>query len=490
MPSLEEIRCEECALCKLENQIKDFPKQNELLDILSVPNIFGNRATISDGKIKIAVQAENDKATDDAIADIILKHGRSEEAVRRRVIDRQVQSGTKIIFDGNRCEVSPAQLQGLVDAKLYSYCVIEYDKWVNKGAPSGMPSMSGSYLEVKMKSQPEERNIFPYERESDGRPVITGFAPYAQEDILRKVYFLRKDAKSKASSPCLHGGFLCDEALDKSYSGHLFADMASEEYSHFRLEDYYYYEMSTGVNLALEIAASLEKIKDGDFAEHVLKEAVEPRLELLVQSPFLLSRIALAKNLIKGVCVGVLYDQRGDITLDSVYQISFAGLREEQKKELQTSIDRACSRWDWYADDLLRTESSIHLAESATGIAAPEKRILEYNSIFEKLACPYIKFNEVSVDKAKHTFQEQLFRITQPINLCEYMKKPIYGPLAFCDQTDKTTERILKKISEKKRESVGRIPRNKSRSFQLFERVHQDILKIICQNASKNIANT
>ena len=489
MSSLKEIRCEECALCKLENQIKDFPKQNELLDILSVPNIFGNKATISDGKIKIAAQAENDKATDDAIADIILKHGRSEEAVRRRVIDRQVQSGTKIVFDGNRYEVSPAQLQGLVDTKLYSYCTIEYDKWISNGAPSGMPSMFGSYLEGKMKSQPEERH-FPYERESDGRPVIKGFAPYAQEDILRKVYFLRKDAKSKASSPYLHGGFLCDEALDKSYSGHLFADMASEEYSHFRLEDYYYYEKSTGVNLALEIAANLEKIKDGDFAEHVLKEAVEPRLELLVQSPSLLSRIALAKNLIKGVCIGVLYDQRGDITLDSAYQMSFAGLREEQKKELQTSIDYACSRWDWYADGLLRTKSSIHLTESATGIAALGERTFEYDNTFEKLACPYIKFNEVSVDKAKSTLQKQLFRITQPINLCEYMKNPIYGPLAFCDQADKATEQIFKKISEKKRESVGRIPRNKSRPFQLFEKVHQDILKIIRQNASKNIANT
>ena len=128
----------------------------------------------------------------------------------------------------------------------------------------------------------------PYKK----RYSVSAFAPVAHILLALKLRTKREDAKKQFHSVYYWGNL--------SYVGKGGQDVDFSQY--FTISDYWYYEMNTGINLCVEIAAALQDLLDQKVIDKAdiryMCVAIKNCLHLVNQYP-LLTRICLLRNCIQ-----------------------------------------------------------------------------------------------------------------------------------------------------------------------------------------------
>lgn len=372
-----------------------------------------------------------------------------------------------------RFYATPIMLHKTFDYYLLSYCVIQYLLHYEKTA-----ELNG-YLNDKLSTENEKaknrrRKLPRYMRliqQSKDEFQCHSFASNAVQDILCKCFFLRSNATAKYSSLEFHSHFIAPDALAEKEN---FISWSADE-ANFDLEDYFYYEYFTGVSLSAEITAALMDIsKDGsckleaDFVWKSIKEKVKP----LARSPMFLSRNIVARYYILEIRAELQkrirqFDQGIEITVPDKSDLLDSCIKEATKR-----VDIEASKlYDPY-----RLES-FHVYAPDT----PDENIVTWVQPRPPICC---FLYEMSQDPkiASQYFKTMLLKITKPIHLSKSLQKPKHGPIIFCNEKHKEMQELFDSIKQQ-RNAASSVPRNRTKENTLFQKVHQEILSSIPDEA-------
>ncbi len=394
-------------------------------------------------------------------------------------------------FDQPRFQATPVIFQSTFDYYLLSYCAMRY--FLLKGKYRAISTLLNDYLTEERRKAKDRRRKYPPHLNIRFQPRYAGdlqayqlpeFALNAAQDILCKTLFLRPNATEQLSSLQLHGHFISEKSLENKQC----FVVQSADAAHFDLEDYFYYEYFTGVNLSLEITAALMEISDASpeiFDAEYIWDNVKENIKSLVQSPMLLSRNAVARYYILEI-QNEFRDKQQRLPVGT----EINGCKK-YKPLLDSAINRAIKQVDIEAAKLFipcKTESFHTLNrdknlrerspfESRQGSNEP---VADVGDVYKPSPiCNYISQDALAWENASEYFKANLMTILDPVNPSEFLKNPRYGPFVFCNIKHAGVKDILDMIDVNAKEF--NICRDRSKPIRLFQRVHKEILDSIAK---------
>lgn len=394
----------------------------------------------------------------------------------------------KYVDSKHHCfQATPGLLQNTFDYYMLSYCAMRF--YSLNGCNQDVSAYLNDCLSEERRKIETRRKKYPDWLRLCSEPrgpkrnlvfFLPEFAFRAAQDILCKTAYLRPNATEKRSSLQLHSHFISEASL-KNNKGYFIVRPADE--ADFDLEDYFYYEYFTGVNLALETTAALIEItaiSPEIFDVKYIWDNIKGKITSLVQSPMLLSRNAIARYYVLEI-----RNEYKNIQQDQQFGVEINGGASKNKPLLNSAIKRAIERVDIEAAKLFipcKTES-FHMLnrdknlserspyESRQGSNEP---VADVGVVYKPYPiCNYICQDNLAWERAAEYFKANLLTVVDPVNPSEFLKNSRYGPIVFCNMNHAGIKDILDMIDVNAKEF--NIYRDRSKPSRLFQKVHKEI---------------
>lgn len=248
----------------------------------------------------------------------------------------------------------------------------------------------------------------------------------------------------------------------------------------FTLEDYFLYEYYNGGSLAVELTACLLQIKDESTADCILEE-LKRKLPSFLYSPMIYSRIAVARLYVteaygeikyhekyyeinsdeaKGRCIRTAFDRvdnavKGLLYLPDCYTEESYYSIQYKKESLPTvdsdtndlSSDRQphCPSTPGPSQRKIRIRKGVNVVNT---FEYPTPDQVTHRKIVYKQFVPVPIFFCGSSDLSIffQRLEQNLSHICDPINIMKYLRTPLYGPVAFCNQEHPKVTTLLNEI--------------------------------------------
>lgn len=207
----------------------------------------------------------------------------------------------------------------------------------------------------------------------------------------------------------------------------------------FSIEDYMEHEYQTGISLSIEITAVLLEFSDKGIMENALDIFAEQILPQIVKSPLIYTRNAVARSFFQQILMEL-------------------EIHRYRWSENENSLQFSDSEWD----------------------AVIKRAIMQCNVL-----SPPIYTISVPVEQQQGTLEhlQGLFaKLKKPVNIVEYVEKPIYGLAAFCVPDHTNVNYFLEKLNYACKNEPFEIPRCQGSKDKLFFKVQQAVLHAIYPN--------
>lgn len=275
------------------------------------------------------------------------------------------------------------------------------------------------------------------------------FAFAGKTEMLSQILFKRKDATKLRSSPSYMSRFIALDLATHQYEQDE-KNFVLSDYS-FKFEDYIFFELSTCSSFFIEATAALMSISDEEIRQ-ICTDALIANLDTFClfdeNHLSLLSRIAYMRLfLVRLQSELSSYKLYYNSTLSS----SGVSINNEIKRIItQTLIPIQSSFQRYGITTLCNPNPPSHEIFYDNG----KGKLIEYNFNLQN-RCETLQL-------CKNRLYKLIEQIHSPINLFNYMKGPIYGPIAFCNPSHKGVKSLLDELSfYHQNSSQSSIPKSK-----------------------------
>ena len=327
--------------------------------------------------------------------------------------------------------------ESTIDSYLLRYYLANAELYETTTYMESLPLTMQNSLDAYLKLPLNKRKplVDPLPIKQHGDFCYSRFAIAAKEDLLCKALYMYKNASAQSATLNYMGTF---------FSGSVFSNQrnyCSEKYPHslpaFKLEDYIFYEFHTRISFVIEACSALLEIQDTENYEICKKELISSLHEILC-IPSILSGIFIMRQ-----CI-----------LESIWSVDYTPYSRSIIEDIHTR------------PEIPAKQQVIHAAFS---------RVLRG---WSKGSFLYTKPCNVSVEKlvlCQRTALVLLSAIKSPINIVEYVERPRYGPVAFCNSRHRGVKRYLDDLEVLNSCPVQNTWRSKEKHWILFQEIYQAV---------------